>query len=508
VLAHHRSYRLLVAPLIVILCAPLFGVAAPSVVPPVLERFAGFAGRLEYAGHRTDMRDAPEVRGTAIIADGGFILDERTARYVLHADETGIVVRSGATVAHAADPLDADALVNPWAVAIAALAHGGLTPRGRGAWQTPKGLILYTEPNGSVVGMTQGPSGRLAFTFAAWGDVGGLAIPTRILRLRRGISDASFQIDRLDVVRDRLQTSPQLLSPWHAESAGLHATPAASTLAAKAPSSPPFPWRLMSTLFGFMLLGVAIVAWLRRDAFVMHMCHQRAEDPRAWRSVSSAAYVNADGVLVMEGNDYRVGPEFFARSVEVRHSALFVRVSAPGVTRVLVMPRRLPRPAPVRRRTRRSAAARGLSLIETLVAVAFFTVVIVAAVYPALIAVAQADLVAAHKRAALIAAGNALTDEEQACAYGFTAPVGTTTTTVNGMTVVVTVTDSSVAGARDITVSSSDASGRVLAALATTVGPPVPPPGSGGPPSEPRPPGPAPTPSPTPTSPPSSFGER
>jgi Tfp pilus assembly protein PilV len=258
-----------------------------------------------------------------------------------------------------------------------------------------------------------------------------------------------------------------------------------------------------------MLLAIAIVAWLRRDAFVTRMCEQRAEDPRAWRSMSSAAYVNADGVLVLEGNDYRVGPEFFARSVEVQHSALFVRVSAPGLTRVLVLPRRLPRPAPARRRIRRRTAARGLSLIETLAAVAFFAVVIVAAVYPTLIAVAQADLVAAHKRAALVAAANALTDEEQACAYGFAAPTGTTTTTVSGMTVVVTVTDSSVAGARDITVSSSDASGRVLATLATTVGPPVPPPGSVGPPHEPAPPPrPAPTPSATPTSPPSSSGDR
>jgi Tfp pilus assembly protein PilV len=349
----------------------------------------------------------------------------------------------------------------------------------------------------------------LAFTFGAWGDVAGLAIPTRILRLRHGIADASFQIDRLDIIRDRSQNPPSLAAPAQAEAAAFPATTAVSTIGLTAPSTPPFPWRLMSTLFGFMLLAIAVVAWLRRDAFVTRMCEQRAEDPRAWRSISSAAYVNADGVLVLEGNDYRVGPEFFARSVEVQHSALFVRVSAPGLTRVLVLPRRLPRPAPARRRIRRRTAARGLSLIETLAAVAFFAVVIVAAVYPTLIAVAQADLVAAHKRAALVAAANALTDEEQACAYGFAAPTGTTTTTVSGMTVVVTVTDSSVAGARDITVSSSDASGRVLATLATTVGPPVPPPGSVGPPHEPAPPPrPAPTPSATPTSPPSSSGDR
>ena len=507
-MAYRRSCGLLVTPLILIMCAPLFG-AATSVVPPVLSRFAGFTGRLEYAGHRDDLRDAPEVRGTATISDRGFVVEERGPRYVLRADDSGIVIRSGAIAVLAADPLDADALVNPWAVAIAALAHGGLTPRGRGSWQTPNGLIIYTEPSGgSVVGMTEGSAGRLTFTFGAWGDIAGLAMPTRILRLRHGVADASFQIDRLDIIRDHAQTSPLLSAPSRAEAAAFPATTAVSTIGLTPSPSPPFPWRLMSTLFGFMLLAVAIVAWLRRDAFVMRLCEQRAEDPRAWRSMSNAAYVNADGVLVLEGNDYRVGPEFFARSVEVQHSALFVRVSAPGLTRVMVLPRRLPRPTPARRRIKRRATARGLSLIETLAAVAFFAVVIVAAVYPTLIAVAQADLVAAQKRAALVAAANALTDEEQACAYGLAAPTGATTTTVNGMTVVVTVTDSSVPGARDITVTSSDASGRVLATLATTVGPPVPPPGSGVPPHEPAPPHPAPTPSATPTSPPSSSGDR
>ena len=468
-------------------------------MPPVLARFAGFNGRLEYTGHRTDAPGASQVRGSATISDGGFVLEERGARYVLRVDESGTVVRAGSIAARAADPLDADVLVNPWVVAMAALARGELASRGRGAWQTPAGLIVYTDATGaSVVGMTSGSAGRLTFTFAGWADVAGLAVPTRILRLRHGISDASFQIDRLDIVRDAWREPAGSASAPKTQVAD-PGTPASASATSDAPPPPPFPWRLMLTFFGFMFLAVGAVAWLRRDAFAIWLCEQRAQDPRAWRNVSSAAYVNADGALLFEGNEYRVGPEFFARSVEVRQSALFIRISAPGLTRVIVLPRRLPRFAPARRRTKRRATAHGLSLIETLVAVAFFAVVIVGAVYPTLVAVARADLAAAQKRAALIAAANALADEEAACAYGQASPTGTTTTTVNGMTVSVAVTDSPVAGARDIVVTSSDSSGQVLATLATTVGPPVQPPGSGGPPAGPGPPVSSPTPSSAPS---------
>jgi len=463
------------------------GAVAPPAVPGTLARFAHFAGRIQYSGHRTDVPTAPEVSGTVTIGDDGFILEERTSRYVLHADAAGAVVRSGAIAARAAQALDADALVNPWAIAMASLARGELSSRGHGAWQTNDGIIIYMDADGaSVAGMTAGQGGRLAFTFAAWGDVGGLAVPTRILRLRHGISDAAFQIDRLDIVRAGQPTAGQIaIEQTQPANQAAPATVATQTIL---PDGPPFPLRLMLTMFGFMLLAVALVAWFRRDAFAVRLCRQRAEDARAWRGVASAAYVNADGVLQLEGNEYRVGPEFFSRSVEVQHSALFVRISAPGVTRAIVLPRRLPRPVPPRRHVRRHLTVHGLSLIETLVSVAFFAVVVVGAVYPSLVAVARADFVAAQKRAALVAAANALTDEEAACAYGQAAPTGVNTTTSNGMTVVVTVSNASVPGARDIVVSARDSAGEVLATLATTVGPPVPPPGLGGPPNTGAPP--------------------
>ena len=193
-------------------------------------------------------------------------------------------------------------------------------------------------------------------------------------------------------------------------------------------------------------------------------------------------------------------------------------------------PRLLPRRVR-RKRLRRAIAAHavasssnahsaGLSVVETLVGTALFAVVMVGAVYPTLTAVARADHIAAQKRAAILAALNALTDEEVACAYGTSAPVGTSTQTIDGMTVTVDVAASIVANARDIRVTASDSSGFVLATLATTVGPPVPPPGSAsslpsgsqGPPSTPGQPGsppiesPSPQPAPSATSPSSSGG--
>jgi hypothetical protein len=261
-------------------------------------------------------------------------------------------------------------------------------------------------------------------------------------------------------------------------------------------SAPPFPWLIILTLFGSLALGIAIVAWFVRDSFAAQVSARAAHDPRGWRSSASAAFVGPDGILLYEGNRYHVGPEFFSRSVEVKHSALFLQITAPGISRTVVLARRLPRLTP---RTRSRAAAAGLSLIETLISMAFFTTVIVGGAYPALMAVSHADLVAAQKRAAMAAVENALTDEEIACAYGTTTPIGTTSTVVDGMTVTVTLTDSTTPSARDILATATDATGRVLATVATTVGPPVPPPGS-----TPAPPAASAPPSPQPTAPPPS----
>ena len=488
-----RSRAMQFAPLIVLLfiAASLPAAAGSSSAvlpsrPGILDRFAGFAARIDYAGHRTDRANAPEIQGTAIIADGTFSLAERGPNYELRASGDGVTVRAGALSLHASDPLDADVLVNVWPIAVAALSRGQLTRRGATAWQTQPGIIVYTNENGTGIDGISGRDGaRLAYTFAGWGDVGDALFPTRIVRLRNGVTDAIFQIDRLDVVRSGAPSAAQSQTSTRTVSGPAVGASAPSTITAP-PAAMPFPWLSVLTSFGSLFLAIAIVAWLRRDAFSMSLCRYVTADGRAWRSSGTAAFVDSDGILHFEGNVYRVGADFFARSVEVQLSPLFLRVSAPGISKAVVLPRLLPRQASRRRRTAivgagartSSAQSGGLSVVETLVAMALFAVVMVGAVYPALTAVARADHIAAQKRAAILAALNALTDEEMACAYGTSAPVGTSTQTVNGFTVTVNLAPSTLAGARDIRVIASDSSGLVLATLATTVGPPVPPPGS------------------------------
>ncbi|MBV8366218.1 MAG: hypothetical protein JO194_06935 [Candidatus Eremiobacteraeota bacterium] len=485
---HRFTSGLRSAPLLIVAIGALLllmSVQADAAIPPVLARLTGFAGRMSYAGHRTDVANAPEVQGIASITGDAFVVDERAPGYALHADEHGVIVHTGSLAARSADALDADILINPWPIAVAALARGGLIERGPSRWEARDGFAVYVDRAGSAIdGLVPAHAPRLAFAFGQWSEVAGVPAPLRIVRLRWGVQDAAFQIDRLEIVRaaDRTDASGSARQP--------DSKPLAQRMAplenASAHVAPPFPWRPVLTLFGLLALAIAIVAWSLRDAFAANVSVRSGKDPRGWNAAASAAYVGPDGVLLHEGNRYHVGAEFFSRPVEVQHSALFLRISAPGISKIVVLPRRLPRFAP---RTRRRATAAGLSLIETLVSMAFFTAVIVAGVYPALTAVTRADFVASQRRAALAAVANALTDEEIACAYGNTAPTGTATTTVNGMTVTVTVNDSSAAGARDIVATAADANGNVLATLATTVGPPVPAPGSTpAPPSAPGPP--------------------
>ena len=186
------------------LCLQLGGGSAArgAGVPPILERMSGFACRIDYMGHRSDVPSAPEVSGTARIGPDGFSLDEHAPNYTLHADAGGVVVRAGATTAQTTDPFDADVLINPWAVALAALSHGGLRQRNAGSWQTPNGVLVYFDPNGAVAGLSNARDNGLALTFSGWSDIAGVPVPTRIVRLRQGTQVATFQIDRLTLVRD------------------------------------------------------------------------------------------------------------------------------------------------------------------------------------------------------------------------------------------------------------------------------------------------------------------
>jgi type II secretory pathway pseudopilin PulG len=133
----------------------------------------------------------------------------------------------------------------------------------------------------------------------------------------------------------------------------------------------------------------------------------------------------------------------------------------------------------------------GLSLIENIVAMGLFVSVVVGAVYPTLVVMANGDRIARMQDDAVRLAANALNDEEAASAYG---PITDDSVRMQAgaLTVVVTVgpSQSGVAGAHDIDVAVEDAGGHALAHAISTVGPAVP---------APPPPGQTPNPSPVQT---------
>jgi type II secretory pathway pseudopilin PulG len=140
---------------------------------------------------------------------------------------------------------------------------------------------------------------------------------------------------------------------------------------------------------------------------------------------------------------------------------------------------------PLPNASRRTKAATGFTFIEALVSAALFAVVIVAAVFPALIALAQADRVAAQHETANEIAANALADEEAALAYGSSIDDTSATSVIGGMTLTVTLTPASISGLHNVVVQVADSSGRTLSQIATMIGPPVPAPGASAPPGQP-----------------------
>ncbi len=107
-----------------------------------------------------------------------------------------------------------------------------------------------------------------------------------------------------------------------------------------------------------------------------------------------------------------------------------------------------------------------------------FASVIVAVVFPTLVVLAHADRIAAQHERALQIASNALADEETALAYGYEVKDGSVVSTVDGMKLSETMSAAGIPGLHNLTVDVSDSSGHTLAAIATQVGPPVPPPGA------------------------------
>src|SRR6202022_4228844 len=148
------------------------------------------------------------------------------------------------------------------------------------------------------------------------------------------------------------------------------------------PAPIPSAWPLFTELLALLMIALGIVGWTRRDALMDHLSRRLAADSRAWRREGVSVFVSPEGVLFFEGRPYRVGAAFYGRPALIQSSPLFIRVSAPGESRVLVLARKSQlraRPVVARR------SPTGFTLIEALAASAVFATVVVAAVFPTLL---------------------------------------------------------------------------------------------------------------------------
>ena len=480
-----------------IVCA-LFcaGTAAPILAATtgfaILDDARAFRGRITYDAHRIDGLPAPRVAGTLTIGNTRWWVEERSPDTVATADGSGGTLQGGGFNTGVDDPLAAGSIANAWALAMGMLsafppAH---SPPTDGIWQSANIRLYLNDTHDAVQGLADtAGSGDVSFAFDDWVDVDGVRLPQRVMRLRDGEPEASYAVQGYAVLR-----SPIL--------AAASATPRPVALpdaggdGVLAPQPPvefqhrDFPWQLVSSAFGLLLLGVVVVAWTRRDAFVELLRARVQIDPRGWQARGVTVFVTSDGRMWFDGAEYIVGPQFFGRRAVVQSSALFLRIGAREIPRAVVIARKFRIPAMRAAHADRSRSA-GLSLIENIVAIGLFSVVIVGAVYPTLAVMANGDRIAHTRSDAVRLAANALNDEEIASAYG-AVNEGTVRTQSGALTIVVTVAPSTsgVADAHDIDVVVQDAGGSTLAQAISTVGPAVP---------APPPPGHTPNPSPAPS---------
>lgn len=451
-----------------------------AALPAALHALQAFRGRITYRAYAQPATPAREpIAGTLTVSSTHWALDERSSQVVLHASPDGSWIRTGSQTLAFDDPLEPDALANAWAPALAGVVASGSALLHRGdAWATTDGALLYLQPDGSdLSGIVDARSPRdLAYTFADWITVNGLRVPQSVLRLRSGVSERGFRIADYTV-------------EWAAQSSSAGGPLPAIALSAPSVSAGQTDhagaalWRLFGTVFGLLLGGVLLVAWLRRDALTEEWCKALSRDPRGWRAEGASVFVTPEGRLLFKGHSYTVGAEFFNRAATVQSSPLFIRVSAPGVPHAVVMARRFGAPSiflnyPHAARGLPTARS-GFTLLEVLVATAMFATVIVAVVFPALVVLGQADRLAAERETALHLAANALVDEQAGLAYG---TIGDTSRSevVNGFTVLVGVKPAALPGLHAIAVEVRDARGRTVANVATLVGPPVPAPDTRG----------------------------
>ena len=455
-----------------ITCCAADGARATSAPLPVaLAHLVAFHGQLRYAAHPVD-DPSDVINGSLEVDAGGWVLEETSAGHHLHASSRGSWLQTQTMTLAFDDALRVDALANSWAVVLANAGTARLQrDAGGSSWTSPTGVRIYLDAAGTqILGASDLPGG-VAYSYGDWTQADGLDLPRSIVRLRGGTPDGSYVIDDYQ-------------AQWSSEPAAASAipvdalpVPARAVRAAAAVDASARGLGLFDIMLVLAGCAVLVALWLRRDALIERISRRVAQDPRAWKHAGVTGVVSPEGLLTFQGCSYRIGPLFFNRPVIVQTSPLFIKVSAPGEARSLILARKFASPLPGVRR-----AQAGFTLIESLTASMLFATVIVAAVFPALIVLAHADAIAARHELALRIAANALTDEEAALAY---APAGSAISddakvaVVSGMTVSERVeTATSLSDLHRLTIDVRDAAGQSLAHLVTMVGPPVPPPAS------------------------------
>lgn len=457
--------------------------APQSYMPPALASMRDFRGRIDYTVERDGQNVV--VDGTLIVDDKGWILDERTRSFDLHADPKSASLKPPLGDAVVVDDLfDSDALSNAWAPLLGESATSAVTRTDSPALWDDGRLRIFLDPGGSQLIGFRETRDDVAYTLDDWWAVGPLDVPHRILRLRAGEPSASYTV-RDYVVR------PAVDGQGRPAKAAVGLIPTTEDTRAFrvegfAPLDIAWPQRVAAIAFALLVLALGIVAWSRRDALIEVLCERMARDPRGWRTAGVTVFIEPDGTMTLDGSKYRVGSPFYNRAALVQRSILFVRVSAPAVPHVVILPRKFTRvELGVRARPSRKPAP-GFTLIETMLATALFAGIVLLAVYPAIAAVARADAIASERAEAVVLATNALADQEAASAYETSATYGTTTTTSNGLTVTVNVSAGTIRDESDLDIAVTDSSGDILAHVVTWLGAGVgaPPNSSGGPPSQ------------------------
>jgi len=296
---------------------PAWAAAPQSYVPPVLASMRDFRGRIEYVVKRDG--NSVVVDGTLIVDDQGWILDERSRSFDLHANPKSAKVRSSAGDSVAVDDLfGSDALSNAWAPLLGESAASTVVRTDSPSLWDSGDLRVFLDPAGSQVIGFRETRDDVAYTLDDWWAVGSLEVPHRILRLRSGEPSASYTV-RDYVVRPAVEAQGRGATP----AVGL-ALPARSSRLLTLDDVPVFDvtWaqHTAAIALSILVLALGIVAWSRRDALIGVLCVRMARDPRGWRTAGVSVFVEPDGTLTVDGSRYRIGPHFYNRAALVHSS--------------------------------------------------------------------------------------------------------------------------------------------------------------------------------------------